>query len=78
MISNNICVFCDKEETVDHLFFGCTKLKSIWKVVLNWLRIIHVPGFWFEEMNWILRHYHGKGWKYDLVRMAIAETIHEC
>ena len=78
MISNSICAFCDQEESVNHLFFECIKLNRIWKVVLHWLRIIHVPGIWSEEMSWLLRKYHGKGWKSDLVRMALAETIHEC
>ena len=78
MISNSICAFCDQEESVNHLFFECTKLNRIWQAVLHWLRIIHVPGIWSEEMSWLLRKYHGKGWKSDLVRMALAETIHEC
>jgi hypothetical protein len=43
------CCFCHKEENINHLFFGCTELKSIWQKVLGWLQVDHVPMEWNEE-----------------------------
>ncbi|CAK8569010.1 unnamed protein product [Lathyrus sativus] len=28
-------------------------------------------------MQWVLRNYGGKGWKSDLFRFALTETLHE-
>ncbi|XP_058767868.1 uncharacterized protein LOC131641583 [Vicia villosa] len=38
---------------------------------------MHEPGSWTHEMNWFLLHYRGKGWKADLIRLALAETVYE-
>jgi hypothetical protein len=37
------CCFCPREESLNHLFFGCTSLRNIWCKVLNWLQFDHVP-----------------------------------
>ncbi|CAK8530499.1 unnamed protein product [Lathyrus sativus] len=77
MISNNKCAFCIEEEIIDHLFFCCVELKQIWSGVLQWVGIQHTPTRWQEEMQWALSNYGGKGWKSDLVRLALTETLHE-
>ena len=48
MIDNSKCIFCDRNETVDHLFFYCLIFKQTWSKVLYWLRIQHDPvlGMW--------------------------------
>ncbi|XP_058782964.1 uncharacterized protein LOC131657602 [Vicia villosa] len=65
MINITTCVFCDQEETIDHMFFDCVVLKRIWKAVLNWMGIHHDPGNLTYELNWLLLHYRGKGWRAD-------------
>jgi hypothetical protein len=30
---NTVCCFCDKEETIQHLFFECPLAKVIWRIV---------------------------------------------
>ncbi|XP_058746135.1 uncharacterized protein LOC131619009 [Vicia villosa] len=77
MVQTTACGFCDKDETIDHIFFECVILKWIWQRVLNLPRFQHEPGSWTHEMNWFLLHYRGKGWKADLIRLALAETVYE-
>ncbi|CAK8534098.1 unnamed protein product [Lathyrus sativus] len=77
MVDNNQCVFCPAAETIDHLFFDCATLRKIWVEILHWIGIPHNPGDWTEELNWMLNCFGGKGWKADLVRLALTETVHE-
>jgi hypothetical protein len=70
------CCFCNREESINHLFFGCTELKIIWQRVLSWLQIDHVPMEWNNELKWITRLSKGKGWKARLLKSAAAETIY--
>ncbi|CAK8532362.1 unnamed protein product [Lathyrus sativus] len=77
MVNNDQCVFCSAVETIDHLFFECATLRKAWVETLLWIGIPHNPGNWNEERNWILNCYGGKGWKVDLVRLALTETLHE-
>ncbi|CAK8572209.1 unnamed protein product [Lathyrus sativus] len=51
MLQNNKCGFCNEEETIDHLFFCCFKLKQIWSGVLQWMGIQRIPTRWKEEMQ---------------------------
>ena len=30
---NQSCVFCDKNETIQHLFFDCPLARTIWRIV---------------------------------------------
>ncbi|CAI8617254.1 unnamed protein product [Vicia faba] len=34
MVANTQCVLCIKDETINHLFFGCLELKNVWAKVL--------------------------------------------
>jgi hypothetical protein len=70
------CCFCPKEESLNHLFFGCIGLRNIWWKVLNWLQIDHVPLEWGEELGWLIRHSKGKGWKAQLLKSAAAEAVY--
>ncbi|PNX85548.1 hypothetical protein L195_g041618 [Trifolium pratense] len=70
------CCFCHREETINHLFFGCTELKVIWQKVLRWLHIDHIPMEWADELRWITRLSKGKGWKAQLLKSAAAETVY--
>ncbi|CAK8562508.1 unnamed protein product [Lathyrus sativus] len=77
MVNNNQCVFCPAAETIDHLFFECDTLRKTWVEILHWIGISHIPGNWNEELKWMLNCFGGKGWKAELVRLALTETLHE-
>jgi hypothetical protein len=49
------CCFCHNEESINHLFFGCTALGIIWQKVLRWLKVDHVPMERNEELRWITK-----------------------
>ncbi|CAJ2669420.1 unnamed protein product [Trifolium pratense] len=70
------CCFCNQEESINHLFFGCTDMKLVWQKVLQWLQVDHVPMAWSGELRWITRQSKGKGWKAQLLKSAAAETIY--
>ncbi|XP_058747226.1 uncharacterized protein LOC131620243 [Vicia villosa] len=76
LVHSTVCVFCDQDETIDHLFFSCETTKRIWRSVLNWLHIQHDPDCWEHEVLCLLVHYRGKGWRADLTCMALAETVY--
>lgn len=44
LVEDARCCFCTQLETIQHLLFGCSVMKHIWKQVLEWLRIPHIPG----------------------------------
>jgi hypothetical protein len=58
---NMQCCFCSKEETLNHLFFGCHVLRAIWCKVLSWLQLDHVLMEWSDELCWITQHSKGRG-----------------
>ncbi|CAK8543759.1 unnamed protein product [Lathyrus sativus] len=77
MIKDNTCRLCHtEEETVNHLFFCCLGTRHIWKNVLQWFNIYHEPQPWEAELIWISNMTKGKGWKVDVLKMLVAETIH--
>ena len=76
MVANNTCCFCDAEETIAHLFFGCATMRKVWKDILVWIGFHHEPDTWDREIIWLLRYGSGKGWKAALLRLAVTETIY--
>lgn len=77
LISTDGCCFCTLVETQQHLLFSCATIQAIWIEVLKWLQITHTPGAWDSELQWILQHGRGKGWRARLLKLAFAETIYE-
>ena len=51
LLENNQCNFCTQVETVDHLFFSCPQMRSIWKQVLDWTNTGHESNGWNEELK---------------------------
>ncbi|CAK8576189.1 unnamed protein product [Lathyrus sativus] len=77
MIQDSQCSLCHTEkETMNHLFFCCQGTRHIWKKVLHWFNIVHTPQPWDAELIWITNMTKGKGWKVDIFKMLVAETIH--
>jgi hypothetical protein len=77
MIDNNTCCFCTKEETLNHLFFECESLKSVWKEILRWTQINHIPDGWHSEVKWLSQQTKGKGARAAVLKMAVSETVNE-
>ncbi|CAK8569331.1 unnamed protein product [Lathyrus sativus] len=77
MIEGSICNLChSEEETLNHLFFCCQETRDIWKEVFKWLNIYHEPQPWDAELAWITNITKGKGWKVDVLKTLVAETIY--
>jgi hypothetical protein len=32
-LDNNICLFCDEKESIEHMFFSCVVARQVWLVV---------------------------------------------
>lgn len=77
MIDNAQCCFCAKEETLNHLIFGCAKMRKIWHKVLLWTHIQHDPLEQDDVIKWIMLHGKDKGWRATIVKLALTETLYE-
>jgi hypothetical protein len=42
-VGSPTCYFCDKDETVSHLFFQCSTAKAVWAIVAQCLGATNVP-----------------------------------
>lgn len=47
-----------------------------WNQVLSWMNVIHTPGGWNTELNWICQLTHGRGCKKRLMKIALAEIVY--
>ncbi|CAI8595822.1 unnamed protein product [Vicia faba] len=73
---DNSFYFCDHEENIQHLFFGCDTLKLIWKNMLAWIQVRHEPAEWDEKLNWLCRKGKSSSWKSMLLKLAATETVY--
>ena len=56
-----LCYFCQGElETRDHLFFGCSYSKNIWKQILQLCELNREVGFWLSELKCAIHEIKGK------------------
>ncbi|KAI5448508.1 hypothetical protein KIW84_015788 [Lathyrus oleraceus] len=76
-LNEDICCFSNEQETIDHLFFQCREIKNIWKSIMGWMGMDHIPGNWNEEVNWISELSKSKAGKVKILNCALAETIYE-
>jgi hypothetical protein len=76
MVNSPGCVFCDANETTNHLFFDCLGTKDIWRQVLNWFQFVHNPLPWTYEKDWLISMCKGKSWKSTLLKCAATETVY--
>lgn len=75
LISNDCCCFCSKVETQQHLLFSCATIQLIWLEEPQWLQVVHTPGVWDMELQWILKKCGGKEWRARLLKLAFSETV---
>ncbi|XP_058726141.1 uncharacterized protein LOC131597461 [Vicia villosa] len=77
LITDRVCSLCNTcDESLDHLMFGCSIAKDIWKFVLHWLGIQHDPQPWSIEIVWLTNMIEKKGWRFKVLKIALAETIY--
>lgn len=76
MVQDDRCVFYSQKESIDHLFFCCSSLKSIWENVLLWININHKPLDWERELAWVTRNCKGRSWHANILKCAIAELVY--
>lgn len=77
MIQNSRCNFCGiVDETLGHLFFEYPQTMIIWKKVLTWLKIVHTPGRWLEELHWVISFNSIKAWRASILKLAFTETLY--
>ncbi|XP_058781815.1 uncharacterized protein LOC131656046 [Vicia villosa] len=70
------CVFCSAEETMDHLLFECSKTNEVWRNILTWVGYNRIPSTWTNESTWLITKTRKKGWRRDILKVAIAETVY--
>ncbi|XP_058782979.1 uncharacterized protein LOC131657620 [Vicia villosa] len=70
------CVFCPADEIMDHLLFECSITKGIWKCILVWIGYIRDPANWMIERDWIIAEVKKKGWRRDILKTAVVETVY--
>lgn len=63
------CCFCKEKESLNHLFFKCREMKTVWKNILEWLQINHIPDIWSEELKWITDKSKSKGSKGSILNV---------
>lgn len=68
---------CKKEDgTLDHLFFQCEATEPIWRKILDWLEIRHIPLNGSNELMQATEFTKRKGWRATCLKMALAETLY--
>ncbi|XP_058768693.1 uncharacterized protein LOC131642471 [Vicia villosa] len=78
IIGDSMCSMCgQEEENADHVFFSCVKTAGIWAGVMHWLGTCHQVHVWSKDIQWILAHTKGKGWRAWLFQLVVTETVHE-
>lgn len=75
MLDNDECCFCRNKKTLEHLMFSCPILRNIWEYV--WLQSSHKLGGWIEELRWRVDNCKRNGWRANILKCAIVETVYE-
>lgn len=47
--TDNACVFCETQESLEHLFFECNGTGTVWKTILSWIGYNRQPKSWTVE-----------------------------
>ncbi|XP_058755400.1 uncharacterized protein LOC131628584 [Vicia villosa] len=68
--------FCHEDDSIDHLFFACRKTNTIWKTILQWIGYLRTPMQWYVEKAWLTQESNRKGWKRQMLKVALAETVY--
>lgn len=75
IITDGKCAFCDNMESLDHLLFYCETTKVMWDSILAWLGYKRKPIGWTNEKLWVIDETKKKGWKPNILKMVVVETV---
>ena len=65
------CRFCQQAmETRNHLFFGCSYSKEVWKAVLQLCGLQRDVHDWSTELNWAIKKLKGRSLLTIILRVA--------
>ena len=68
---SGICQLCqDGMESRNHLFFGCSFSRGVWKTILELCGLKRDVSNWFAELNWAVRKLKGKSLISLILRVA--------
>ncbi|XP_058783389.1 uncharacterized protein LOC131658071 [Vicia villosa] len=76
LIQDTNCCFCQQRETLQHLFFVCEFSSKIWEDVLQWNGYKRTATTWDKEKLCLIKETAMKGWRREILRIIIAETIY--
>ncbi|CAK8569926.1 unnamed protein product [Lathyrus sativus] len=77
MLNHYTYCFCNDKETIDHLFFQCRTMKTIWKNILEWMLIDYTSGDWIQKVKWVSDMSKSKASKMKILKCGLAETVYE-
>ncbi|KAK9671865.1 hypothetical protein RND81_12G059700 [Saponaria officinalis] len=73
----NRCCLCKQHgETHRHLFFSCSYSKSVWSLLLQWMRIYPRTSDLISELYWTHRKGRKSHWKTSWFRCTLAATVY--
>jgi hypothetical protein len=55
---DSICQFCEEQETINHLFFGCSAAKFVWSAVATAIKSPTRPGSFLQFFWWFPQFFH--------------------
>ncbi|GAA0141714.1 hypothetical protein LIER_35443 [Lithospermum erythrorhizon] len=70
------CLFCEKEETQEHLFFDCVYSGKVWRKVLGMLGLYRGNGGWRMEFGFMINVKKGSKMQRLMLKVASAGTVY--
>lgn len=71
------CPLCqEKDRNMDHLFFECSFVATLWDQLLAWQGIIRTSLKWKIKVHWGLRFMKERGSKAQVYRMTLISAIY--
>ncbi|GAA0152258.1 hypothetical protein LIER_10779 [Lithospermum erythrorhizon] len=70
------CLFCEQQETHDHLFFHYRYSGQVWRLLLQKAQVYRVVGTWAEEKRWCIENLGGKSFKQRLRQLVLISVVY--
>ncbi|GAA0161567.1 hypothetical protein LIER_39257 [Lithospermum erythrorhizon] len=77
VVTSSSCIFCEGNETIDHLFFGCAFSGAIRSKLLMYMDDFREPMVWDEEMQVAVSKYGGKSFRSRLYKLCLNCVVYE-
>ncbi|KAH7673296.1 Reverse transcriptase zinc-binding domain-containing protein [Dioscorea alata] len=77
IIDSNVCGFCNVScENVEHLFFQCDFIQTVWSRILVAMKVHRRPFTWRREVSWFMRKANGKTLLASMRRTTFAASVY--